>query len=85
MTFSEKLTELRKNAGETQDALGEVLGVSGKTITFQDTFLRKCVFFLFIHRMCHQTVNLCFGEFIKFFSLDSTTDFVYTVFTRTGT
>lgn len=33
MTFSEKLTELRKNAGETQDALGEVLGVSGKTIS----------------------------------------------------
>lgn len=33
MTFSEKLTDLRKNAGETQDALGEVLGVSGKTIS----------------------------------------------------
>ncbi|MBQ8400722.1 MAG: helix-turn-helix transcriptional regulator, partial [Clostridia bacterium] len=33
MTFSEKLTELRKNAGETQDALGEVLGVSGKTVS----------------------------------------------------
>ncbi|MBQ8641600.1 MAG: helix-turn-helix transcriptional regulator [Clostridia bacterium] len=33
MTFSEKLTELRKNAVETQDALGEVLGVSGKTIS----------------------------------------------------
>lgn len=33
MTFSEKLTELRKNAGETQDALGDTLGVSGKTIS----------------------------------------------------
>ena len=33
MTFSEKLTELRKNAGETQDMLGEALGVSGKTIS----------------------------------------------------
>ena len=37
MTFSEKLTELRKNAGETQDALGEVLGVSGKTISKWET------------------------------------------------
>ncbi|MBR4959910.1 MAG: helix-turn-helix transcriptional regulator [Clostridia bacterium] len=33
MTFSEKLTNLRRNAGETQDALGEILGVSGKTIS----------------------------------------------------
>ena len=33
MTFSEKLIELRKNAGETQDALGDALGVSGKTIS----------------------------------------------------
>lgn len=33
MTFSEKLTELRKNTGETQDALGDALGVSGKTIS----------------------------------------------------
>lgn len=33
MTFSEKLTELRKNTGETQDALGDTLGVSGKTIS----------------------------------------------------
>lgn len=33
MTFSEKLTELRKTAGETQDALGDTLGVSGKTIS----------------------------------------------------
>ncbi|MBR5444676.1 MAG: helix-turn-helix domain-containing protein [Clostridia bacterium] len=33
MTFSEKLTELRKNAGETQDTLGELLGVSGKTVS----------------------------------------------------
>ena len=33
MTFSEKLIELRKNAGETQDALGEALGMSGKTIS----------------------------------------------------
>ena len=33
MTFSEKLTELRKNAGETQDSLGDTLGVSGKTIS----------------------------------------------------
>jgi len=33
MTFSEKLTELRKHAGETQEVLGEFLGVSGKTIS----------------------------------------------------
>ncbi len=33
MTFSEKLIELRKAAGETQDSLGESLGVSGKTIS----------------------------------------------------
>ncbi len=33
MTFSEKLTELRKAAGETQDSLGEHLGVSGKTVS----------------------------------------------------
>ncbi len=33
MTFSEKLIELRKGAGETQDSLGESLGVSGKTVS----------------------------------------------------
>ncbi len=33
MTFTEKLIKLRKGAGETQDSLGEVLGISGKTVS----------------------------------------------------
>ena len=31
--FARKLAELRKAAGETQEQLGEVLGVSGKTVS----------------------------------------------------